>query len=80
MFWFQRRRDKRAAARRLLHKLLKKQTRAPRLMIADKPANYRGEERDHARHRASTPSNERPVHLGTSLPAHLGEGARSGRV
>jgi putative transposase len=41
----QRRRDKQAA-KRLLRKLLKKQTRPPRVMITDKLASYRAAKRE----------------------------------
>jgi putative transposase len=53
----QSRRDKRAA-KRLFRKLLKKQGRAPRVLITDKLKSYRGQARDHARRRA--PSAQRP--------------------
>ena len=47
----QSRRDKQAA-KRLLRKLLKKQRRAPRVMITDKLAARRGQAGDHAWRRA----------------------------
>ncbi len=58
----QRRRDKRAA-KRLLRKLLKRQCRAPRVMVTDKLASYgaaKGELMPGVEHRRHKGLNNRP--------------------
>jgi putative transposase len=68
----QSRRDKRAA-KRLLRKLLKKQCRAPRVMITDKLASYsaaKGEVMpsvEHQRHKGLNNRAEGTVNLGRGL-------------